>query len=280
MPALPVARSQHPGCYFTMKAPLPKQIKRSQLLRAILLLFLIVLVGIGAAPWYLKGSWPPKAPPIETLRSLRSTLKNGISLPNLPNQKQENIFIGGQRWSFQIINIQNLANTQEPRDENSNTSTPETKIVLLLRPQKDAKDQPEVEWTDIDGQQQWETDSHRLRKLSIEGRTRHQSAKVKVRFFRGWTLENRPFQSWLSNQTFAVMQWYAWPAGGNPAPFQWFLADQIAQWHGHRLPWVAVSILIPTEPMVEDLDRYWPIAESLGKIVQKTLMAGPLKQQE
>ncbi|WP_243397441.1 cyanoexosortase B system-associated protein [Crocosphaera subtropica] len=79
----------------------------------------------------------------------------------------------------------------------------------------------------------------------------------------------RWFQAW-NNKTYAVLQWYAWPGGGHYAPYQWFLADQKAQLKHKRVPWIAVSIKIPMEPLgnLEDMES---LAKSLGQEVQKTL---------
>ena len=87
------------------------------------------------------------------------------------------------------------------------------------------------------------------------------SAKVEARFFRAWT----------QRRTVAVLQWYAWSGGGNPAPSRWFFADQLAQLRRNRVPWVAVCLQIPIEPL-GDIEASRPLAESLGKVVQTALM--------
>ncbi len=264
-----------------MKVFLNKQHPQYQVPKIALLLFLLFLAGVGAAPWYLKGNWPPDAPSIESQNSLIHLGKKGLTLPDWQTTQQEVILIGGQKWSVQTIQSQGSAQHKSLQTEDSTSSQADSPkdVVLLLRPQKDAKDQPAVEWIDIQGQQQWKTDSHQIRQLVIQGSNTQTSANVTIHFFRSWRAGSLYSQQFSGSQAFAVLQWYAWPNGGSPTPFRWFLADQVAQWHKHRLPWVAVSILIPTETLTEGLDTYWPLAESVGTAVQEALMANSLRLQ-
>jgi cyanoexosortase B-associated protein len=164
------------------------------------------------------------------------------------------VVIGGHQWSVQQIEQDN--------------SKP---IGLLLLPQSDHKSQPQVEWMDIDGLVKWKTDSYTKVQFEVEtslsdksagtAKPTTPSAKVEARFFRAWT----------QRRTVAVLQWYAWSGGGNPAPSRWFFADQLAQLRRNRVPWVAVCLQIPIEPL-GDIEASRPFAESLGKIVQTALM--------
>jgi cyanoexosortase B-associated protein len=124
---------------------------------------------------------------------------------------------------------------------------------------------------DIDGLVKWQTDSYTKVQFEVEkslsdksagtAKPTTPSAKVEARFFRAWT----------QRRTVAVLQWYAWSGGGNPAPSHWFFADQLAQLRRNRVPWVGVCLQIPIEPL-GDIEASRPFAESLGKIVQSALM--------
>ena len=240
-----------------MKLPI---LQRSQFSKVFLLCFLLVLMAIGAVPSYWAGSWPWANPPrVTNLKQLKNIRQAGLALPGWQTQQQHTVTIGGHKWSIQELQ----------QDE-------KTPVTLLLLPQEDRKAQPEVEWMDINGFKEWQTDQERQLQFKVEtplqtgtqktkelgtSAARPTSSDVKARFFRGWTRQ----------QTFAVLQWYAWPGGGNPAPSAWFWADQKAQLHRRRLPWVAVSILMPMEPLAE-VDTALPLAKSLGQTVQAALM--------
>lgn len=227
---------------------LPKLL-RFQLSKVVLLGFLIVLMGIGAIPGYVTGYWPWAQPPRVThIKQIKSLREKGLTLPNWQNLNHQVQQIGGHKWSIQ--ELQGDAQTQ---------------VTLLLLPQSDHTDQPEVEWMDINGFKEWETDSERDLPFKVDAKGQQAPANVEARFFRAWTQQ----------QTFAVLQWYAWPKGGSPAPSRWFWADQIAQGQRHRMPWVAVSLLIPIEPL-GDIETVRAVALSLGQTIQSTLMTGPL----
>lgn len=237
--------------------PTPKAIvagKRSRLTSAVLIGFLLLVVAVAALPGYLQLQWPwMSPPPVITLRQLQELRQTGIEIPDWETVNQQEIFIGGHKWSVQSIEKDN-----------------QTAVVLLL-PQNGPLDQPQVAWVDINGFQQqlsrqWRTDSRRRKSLSLEATPDHPTAQVTARYFRGWN----------PSQTYAILQWYAWPGGGHPAPSQWFWVDRAAQTRRDRAPWVAVCVLIPIEPL-GDIEQTWPMAESLGESIQSTLMAGPLK---
>ena len=222
----------------------------AQFPRVVALVLLLALLGLGAIPGYLTGHWSWAQPlPVVALKQIKQLRQTGLTLTDwrmLDHQQQP---IGEHEWLIQ--NIQ--------RDQ--------TKATLLLLPQNGPKDQPQVEWTDIDGWQRWRTDQYHSTQFTVEpsqvsGTTT--PVQVEAQFFRGWN----------DQQTFAVLQWYAQPRGGHPAPVRWFLADQMAQWHSTRVPWVAVSIMIPIEPLGE-VEKAWPLAQSLGHKVQAALMVGP-----
>ena len=239
---------------------LPKLFQQFQLPQIIVLGFLLLLLGIGAIPGYFSGHWPwahlPRVTHLNQLRNLRQT---GLTLPGWQTIKQQIVPIGGHKWSLQQLQ----GDTAKP-------------VVLLLFPQNGDKDQPQVEWMDVDGVMAWKTDSYRQLQFTVEPSSltgvmsQIMPHTVEARFFRAW--QQQPSLA----QTFAVLQWYAWPGGGNPAPSQWFWLDQRAQWRRQRVPWVAVCLQIPIEPL-GDIEASRSLAESLGKKIQATLMADTFK---
>ena len=224
---------------------------------AVLLLFLLILT-VGAVPGYLSGRWQWKQPPpIATLKELREIRSRGLSIPGWQTTDQGEQAIGQHKWFLQVL-------------KQEGTKTP---ALLLLLPQNSSKGQPEVEWTDVSGWGKlrwgkWDVAQLRSAQFTAKqpGNSGENGVQVEAEFFRASTNE----------QTFAVLQWYALPHGGYSSPVRWFIADQIAQLHKSRAPWVAVSILIPIEPL-GDVETTWPLAQSLGETVQSTLMAKALK---
>jgi cyanoexosortase B-associated protein len=128
-----------------------------------------------------------------------------------------------------------------------------------------------VEWSDVSGFQNWETDSDR----SVDFTVKNPATKVTAQFFRGLTKRQQGSSQETRRQTYAVLQWYAWSTGGHPAPSQWFFADRAAQWQNRRIPWVAVSILVPIEPL-DTIEQHWSEVESLAQTIQSTLMSSVL----
>ena len=214
--------------------------------KLILVVLLLALVGLGALPGYLSGQWRWMAPPkLTALAELRTIRQTGLTLPNWQTLEQAPVQIGEHKWSRQIIK-----------------GSDNTQATLLLFTQNGPKDQPQVEWLDINGTQNWKTDSQQ----SFAFKVGNPSAQVTAYWFRGWT----------KHQTYAVLQWYAWPNGGDSAPYRWFMADRLAQWHNQRMPWVAVSLLLPIEPL-DDIAKYRSKVEALGQTVQTALMASALR---
>jgi cyanoexosortase B-associated protein len=223
-----------------------KLLKENQFPKVAALLLLLLLLVIGAVPGYITGHWQwQKLPPITSLKQLRQLRHQGLNLPAWQTIEKSEQQIGGRKWLMQINKKQGT----------------QTEAILLLLPQTDSKDQPEVEWTEIKSWQQWNVAQYRPAKFTVK----QPSAEVKVeaRFFRASTMK----------QTFAVLQWYAFPNGGNPSPIRWFVADQLAQLRKQRAPWVGVSIMIPMEPLGQ-VETTWSLTKSLGEIVQEALMAG------
>jgi cyanoexosortase B-associated protein len=247
-----------------------KSFQQFQLPRAAVVLLLLIVLAIGAVPSYFSGHWSWAHPPkISAYKQLRSLPKTGLAVPGWQTLEREVIPIGGHKWVVQTLR-------QQSSPASSTPTSPQA--ILLLLPQASESNQPEVEWMDINGLQRWQTDSVQQIKFSTvqensasstppaEVQNQVQSpVTVTARFLRGWKLE----------QTYAALQWYAWPQGGSFAPSHWFWADRLAQWQRARQPWVAVCILIPIEPL-GDIASVEPLATALGQAVQTALLNGPL----
>lgn len=224
----------------------PKLKHQLSLSKGLLLVLLCLLLLLGTAPGYISGQFAWTNPPkVKNLSQLKSLRKNGLVIPGWQTLSHTTDTIGGHEWSVQELKL---------------TDTPENTAILLLFPQGGPKSQPEVQWMDLNGYKDWNTDQERPVTLTVD------NATIQARFFRGWT----------EQQSYAVLQWYAWSNGGNPSPSQWFWSDQQAQWQGRRLGWVAVSILVPIEPLGE-ITKVQPLIQSLGTAVQKSLQSGPLQ---
>lgn len=215
----------------------PKGIFLSQLI--ILGLFSIAIIFV-AVPSYLTGQWSwlelPRVPEIAQMRQI-PTME--LSFAGWNTVLQKKITLSNNHWSFQVIEKSN----QEP-------------VTVALMPQDYYQDFPQVEWVDLQGLENWQTDEYKTLKFSSETGKKN---SVTARWFQAW-----------NKKTYAVIQWYAWPGGGHYSPTQWFFADQKAQLKGQRVPWIVVSIKIPMEPLGELADIE-PMAKSLGQTVQNTL---------
>ncbi|MDZ8186516.1 MAG: cyanoexosortase B system-associated protein [Nostoc sp. ChiSLP02] len=237
---------------------LSKFFKENQLSQVTALLLLLLLLAMGGVPGYLTGHWQWKQPPpVAHLKELKQIRKAGLIVPGWQTIEQAEQQIGEHKWSLQVIKKEGA----------------ETQAIVLLLPQNGPSDRPEVEWTEINGWGRsrwgkWDVAQYRAAEFSVKPSVKlaaNGETKVEARFFRASTPQ----------QTFAVLQWYAMPNGGNPSPFPWFVADQLSQWRKQRTPWVSVSILIPMEPLGQ-VETSWSVAQSLGETVQAALMALPI----
>ena len=221
--------------------------------KLIVIAALSLFIVVSAVPRYVT-SWPWATPlKVPNQSALQAIRDEGISLAGWRIDDQVQSKIGGDTWSIQQLSA-----------ESANSKTADS-ILLLLRPQVWEADQPEVEWLNLKGSQRWQTDSTQkiAFELPVETPETAKSIRINTQFFRAWS----------KDQTYAVMQWYAWPTGGNSSPAWWFWADQKKQWQQReRLPWVAVSLWLPIEPL-GDIAPYLPEAEALGKAVHARLLA-------
>ncbi len=229
--------------------------KSKQGWKIILVALLAVLVAISALPNYFNGSWPWSEPlQVPQLDQIKGISKTSLSLPGWQLNVQEEVSISGNNWS--LAEYENTGSTI-PADQLP-------RLVLLLRAQPWHDNQPEVDWVDLRGSQNWLVDNQsNLRFAGSDGDGN--PTKVTTQYFRAVNEQS----------TFAVMQWYAWPQGGHPAPSHWFWADQRRQWQQQqRQPWIAVSLLLPIEP-VGDIRPYQDAAIAAAQLVQTALVEGP-----
>lgn len=224
---------------------------------------LALFIAVSALPRYF-SSWPWATPPqLPHQSALQAIRDQGVPLPGWVTDEQVKNKLGGKTWSIQkLLPIATDGDsTAAPEKSDAGVTSP---VFLLLRPQIWEADQPEVEWLDIKGSQHWTTDSHQ--KLSFGVPTNHSENSKTVR------ISGDFFRAWGQGQTYAVLQWYAWPTGGSASPARWFWADQKAQWSRYeRMPWVAVSVWLPIAPL-SDIAPHQETLESLGKTLQKTLL--------
>ena len=226
---------------------------RIQWSQIIVLLLLLFLVGVGAVPHYGAGTWTgAKVPPLAQVKILRDLRETGLEVPGWTTVQATTMEFGDRRWSQQLL--QGQASPQTAAAE------PLPPVLLLILPQKHGSDRPQVEWTDLQGVQGWTEDQHHRVDL-VAG----SGSQVTARWFRGWRQANDG-----TLPTFAVLQWYAWDRGGHWSPNVWFWRDWQRQWRKQRLPWVAVSVVIPMEPL-GNLDLMWSLAESLGQKIQENI---------
>lgn len=229
--------------------------------KGVLVIILAALVAIAALPHYLNGQWPwARSPRVSVLNELRALSQGSLTLPAWSTVEHRLLSLNGQDWVLYELQPEAAIVTSEQ---------PVETVLLLLRPQPWHSDQPSVEWVDLQGSQNWTVDSRRSLTFTMppSASERSNPAQVQARFSRGWNNQN----------TFAVLQWYAWPGGGSASPADWFWADQHTQWqHRQRLPWVAVSLLIPIKPL-GTLQPYASLAQDLGQSIQQQLMDNTFK---
>jgi cyanoexosortase B-associated protein len=241
-----------------MSLPIPAS-TRLPLSELVLLVLLGAFVAVGAVPGYLAQQWSwQQAPPVTTLAALQRLATEGLPIASWPMTQRQVIEVGNHPWlQQQMVNSKSHPTQSSPSSPNSNPTA-----ELMLFPQQSAQQQPQVEWVDLDSFRRWRTDSHQILNVPLPEGT----GTMQTRFFRAWT----------STHTYAVMQWYAQPQGGHPAPFRWYLADRLAQWQRRRVPWVAVSLQIPMAPL-DALTNYRSTIEPVAQAVQAALRVEVLR---
>lgn len=218
---------------------------------------LLALLLFGAVPNYLQGRWWHEQPPVAQLKQLKDLAKTGIVLPGWQTITQKNVELASGKWLLQELE----ADKTEPVGDR------QRQVLLLLRPQTSttgAGAQPQAEWGDfrsLGGGQSWKSDSDRRLQFEVA-----LSGRKPV------TVEARFFRAWMRSQTYALVQWYARSDGGHPDPIRWFWVDRQARLSDRRIPWVAVCLLVPIEPL-GDIETVRPLAESLGQKIQVAIMS-------
>ncbi|MGB3199868.1 MAG: cyanoexosortase B system-associated protein [Nodosilinea sp.] len=209
-----------------------------------LVVVLSALAGMAILPAYLKGEWPwTTTPQVAQLDQLRALQTDGLALPGWQLTTAKAVAINRQTWTLAEYRAASPAAKAAPVQQ----------FAVLLHPQPWHSNQPQLEWIDLAGAQNWR----------VESRRRLRVGPVKARFFRAWG----------DRQSFAVVQWYALPGGGHPSPSHWFWADQWSQLTRHAsTPWVAVSVLVPMEPLGAIAD-YTPLAIDLTELIQQQVTA-------
>lgn len=217
-------------------------------IRGIALVLLLLLLGFGAIPHYFSGhGLGGVLPKVEGLKKLQAISQKGLTIPGWKTERQERLNIGGQNWSQQVISQAPIAPSVKPLE-----------AIVWLRGQNGPNDRPQLEWTDLQGQYNW-------RENPVQTLVLKSQFVTKARWLRAWwkTRDDQIF-------TFAALQWYAWPEGGHWSSNLWFWQDWRARLAGYRKPWIAVSLLVPMEPLGE-LDPVQPQMISLAEAVQEAL---------
>jgi len=231
-----------------------------------IILFVLGIAAFSALSNYVTDGWTwANLPELNNVQSLQTLQQQGLSLTNWHILEQQTVEIGGHKWSYQ--SMAPVASPAEPFATTAVATDVPQNVVLLLRPQAWHRDLPQVDWMDINGTQGWTEDSQQSLRFTVPSADlQPKSVQITARFFRGWN----------QVRTYAVLQWYAWPEGGSPAPSHWFWADQWSQWHDRqRTPWIAVSLFFPIKPL-GDIEAVRTQATALGQLVQSTLMQNSL----
>ena len=241
--------------------------KSDRILQITLLIFLSILLAVGTVPGYLAGKWQWQNPPaVKVLGELKQIRKQGIEIPGWRTTEQKSMILGEHPWSIQTIESEtqdtNIKDAAKDTAKNTAKNTTKDTATVFLFTQNGPRDQPQVEWSELDGVQRWKRDSESQQNFTVN------QVPVTARLFRAWN----------SKRTYAVMQWYAWSEGGHPEPSHWFFADRLAQFQGKRQPWIAVSILLPMEPL-DDLNKYRDRITALAQPIESRLLETTLKSQ-
>jgi len=232
---------------------------RSPFLKLLVVLFILAIATFITVPNYFTGNWAwRRVSQLENVKELKAIQTAGLSLPGWHTLEQGRLENGGHKWAVQAIVPEAAGKTAILQDA----------TLVMLRPQTWQRDMPQVDWVDINGAQQWTADSIQSLKFTVPIAVPKtvQPIEIEARFLRGWH----------EKQTYAVLQWYAWKTGGSSAPGSWFWTDQFSQLRDRRrTAWVAVSILMPIQPL-GDINTHRSQAETLGKLVQSTLITRTL----
>ena len=239
-------------------------LKKNNIPQIFAFLLLVLILFIAGFPGYLSGNWQWKEPPsVANLKEVKQIRQTGLNISGWETLETVQRQIGGQKWLWQKI-----------KQKNSDKIS-----YLLLLPQNGPRNQPQTEWTEIKGFWQWKIAQFEKREFTFEPKIK---PVAKVSQYKNsdnnYQIEADFFRAVFKNrQTYAVLQWYATPGGGSPSTFKWFVADQMAQLRKERVPWVAVNIMIPIEPLGE-VKKHWSTVQSLGQQVQTSLIVNSFQK--
>jgi cyanoexosortase B-associated protein len=216
----------------------------------VVIVLLAVVFCWAALPGYVNGGqWPWKQlPPVVSLKQMQQIPRLGIPLAHWQTVAQAQLEISGQTWSRQTLVAKEGAGVPVG-----------TQATLLVHPQLAPLDRPKSEWNSLQRYFGWTEDELRRLALPVAGL----GQPVQARFLRAWA----PAQG----HTTALLQWYAWPDGGSDRPGDWFWRDRQAQLQDQRSPWIAVSLMLPLEPL-GPLAPQQDNATALGQAVHQALL--------
>ncbi|WP_159786887.1 cyanoexosortase B system-associated protein [Sodalinema gerasimenkoae] len=218
----------------------------------------LILLLVGAIPRYLQGSPPIDPIPDAPIASLQTLRDQGLTLDNWTSVDLQNIQLGPNRWVMQTLSWDG----PEPPEGQTDRAT------LLMSPQRvqtGTSAQPQMEWIDVRGLgraqgERWTEDQHQQLRFTVTPES-GRSTEIQARYFRGRT----------ERRSFAIVQWYAWENGGNPSLVRWFWRDRMARLQNRRLPWVAVSLIVPIEHLSQ-VDDASPFLETFAQQVHTALL--------
>lgn len=213
-------------------------------LKSILVIALAAIATLTWIPAISSGEWPwQQSKKTYNGESIQSLKAQSLPLPGWRVQSHGTVNINGQPWGLGEYG------RDTPGDIN--------RFGLLLRPQPWHEDKPGVEWIDLQGAQRWQAAEPTTIRLNLDAQG------VRARYFQART----------EQQTLLVLQWYAWPGGGDFATSRWFWKNQLSQWQlGRHTPWIAVCLLIPINPL-SNFQDHMNSAIQVGETVQTALAA-------
>jgi len=243
-----------------------------------ILLFLVVMIGLGALPAYFKGHVPGDHPIAKTnMKPLETLAQQGLTIDGWEELEQSTLNLGSAPWSHQTFK----ATGDTPATQNLKSKV----AVLFLHPQSEPEGtaaQPQAEWSDFESnllgnQGGVKLDQWRWLKFKVNddhpnsaATTNTDQTTAEATEAKPYTVEARFFRAWTPEQTYAIAAWYAWSDGGSYDLDDWFWADLTAQFRRQRQPWAAVVVLVPIETW-GDIEPTRDAILALAQTTQQTL---------
>ena len=218
-----------------------------------LVMLLSFLAIVTVVPTASHGQWPwmpaSQPPLVEPFRQLQQ----GLPLPGWTILRQRELSLNQQTWF--------LFEYARPVLLLGDASAPQSgaTLIVFMRPQRLPNEQPGVEWLDINSARNLSASSDLSVVITTTGKAYPGNATAQL------------VRTHNQKQTFAALQWYAWPQGGHPNPGIWFWQNQWSQFkHRNPTPWIAVAAFMVMDPLV-DLADYRPLAVEVGTTLQRQL---------